>query len=67
MLTFNIEGFHRNNFYLSRVLSNVPKLIFLQETWVSYSQEYSMSKMFKDYSLSILSASVILQTLSKLT
>ena len=53
MITFNIEGFSRNNFYLSELLNLSPKLLFLQEIWAPYSQEYSMSKMFPNYNIQI--------------
>ena len=53
-MTFNIEGFHRNNYYLSQLLDTLaPKIIFLQEIWVPYSEESGMNKIFPDYSIQI--------------
>ena len=53
-MTFNIEGFFRNNFYLTSLIQNIsPKLIFLQEIWAPYSLEASMDKMYPDYSIQI--------------
>ena len=54
-MTFNIEGFYRNSFYLSQILSTStpPGLIFLQEIWVPYSQESAIDKIYPDYSIQI--------------
>ena len=54
LITFNIEGFHRNCFYLTQLLTrHSPKLLFLQEIWVPYSSEQSLNEIFADYSLQI--------------
>ena len=53
-MTFNIEGFHRNNFYLTKLLNRVsPKLIFLQEIWTSYSEQGTLDKLYPEYSIQI--------------
>ena len=53
-MTFNVEGFYRNNFYLSRLLNTIcPKIVFLQEIWTPFSAEHAMSQMLPDYNLQI--------------
>ena len=52
-----MEGFFRNKFYLGRLLESISaKLLFLQETWTSYSQENEMKKYFPDFNLQISSS-----------
>ena len=54
VVNFNIEGFHRNYFYLWQVITNLtPKLLFLQEIWVPYSEELNMNTMVSDYAVQI--------------
>ena len=54
MVNFNVEGFHRNYFYLWQIITNLaPKLVFLPEIWVPYSEELSMNTMIPDYSVQI--------------
>ena len=54
MTTFNIEGFIRNQLYLSNLLQKQsPKLVFLQELWTSYNQKANLNKAFPDYSIEI--------------
>ena len=49
-----MEGFYRNNFYLSSLLdTTAPKIVFLQEIWAPYYQENAMNKTFPEYSLQI--------------
>ena len=54
MLSFNLEGFKRNKHYLSHLLSNVkPKIVFLQEIWLPYSEENILSNHHPEYSFKI--------------
>ena len=54
MATFNVEGFRRNSLYLWQIINELsPKLLFLQEVWVPYSEEQSINDVFKDYSVQI--------------
>ena len=54
LITYNIEGFQRNFRYLELLINTfTPKLIFLQELWVPYSQEDSLCSLFTDYSVQI--------------
>ena len=39
MLTFNIEGYKRNKFYLTKLIKELnPIFIFLQEHWLPYNE-----------------------------
>jgi hypothetical protein len=39
MLTFNIEGYKRNQFYLSKLIKQYnPIFLFCQEHWLPYSE-----------------------------
>ena len=53
LITFNVEGFYRNSFYLTQILNLAPKIVFLQEIWVPYHKESSMNKKFPSYSVQI--------------
>ena len=53
-MTFIVEGFYRNNFYLSSLLdTTAPKLLFLQEIWAPYHQENALNKKYPDYNVQI--------------
>ena len=54
MLSFNLEGFKRNQHYLLHLLSNVqPKILFLQEIWIPYSERRLLDSFHPDYSFVI--------------
>ena len=54
LISFNIEGFYRNSLYLQQLISELsPKLIFLQEIWVPYSEEANLNSVFPTYSVQI--------------
>ena len=54
LITLNVEGFYRNQFYLNTLLNSLtPKLIFIQEIWVPYHQENAMNNVFPEYSVLI--------------
>ena len=54
VVTYNIEGFNRNFRYLESLINTfTPKLIFLQELWVPYSQEDYLNSLFTDYTVQI--------------
>ena len=56
-MTFNLEGFSRNKFYLTKLLDSIsPKLLFLQETWASFSQENEMRQCIPGYNIQISSS-----------
>ena len=53
-MTFNVEGFFRNCFYLSQILNSLaPKLVFLQEIWTPYHQECLVNSKYPSYSAQI--------------
>ena len=54
MLSFNVEGFRRNRHYLSHLLCNSkPKIVFLQEIWLPYSDQNTLNSYHPDYSFKI--------------
>ena len=49
-----MEGIHRNYFYLQQIINVFsPKVLFLHEIWVPYSEENSLNSKFQDYSVQI--------------
>ena len=47
---FNIEGYKRNKFYLSKLVRDYdPLFIFLQETWLPHHEINLLINDFKDY------------------
>ena len=54
MISFNCEGMKRNQSYLKNILSNLkPKIIFLQEIWLPYSEHSTLDKLHPEYSFKI--------------
>ena len=54
MLSFNLEGFRRNQNYLSHLLSNrQPRVLFLQEIWIPYRDKRMLESFHPDYSFCI--------------
>ena len=64
LLTFNIEGYNRNNFYLSQLLKKYECLfIFLQEHWLPHHEaEYKLAHDFKLYHFQTTSSDMFLPT-----
>ena len=51
MLSFNLEGFHRNKFYLSKLLDQEDvNLLFIQETWLPYHDQSLLNQYFTGFS-----------------
>ena len=54
MLSFNLEGLNRNASYLHSLISQFkPMIIFLQETWLPFSEKYILDTFHPDYSFSL--------------
>ena len=49
-MTFNLEGYKRNRFYLTDLITqHEPKLIFLQELWIAHYEQHQLSQDFPSY------------------
>ena len=54
MLSFNVEGLTRNKHYLSHLLNTLsPRLVFLQEIWLPYSEQNVLQNLHPEYSFKI--------------
>ena len=64
LLTFNIEGYNRNNFYLAQLLKEYECIfIFLQEHWLPHHEaENKLSTDFKLYNFHTTSSDMFLPT-----
>ena len=50
MLTYNVEGYKRNKFYLSKIVKQYsPLFLFLQEHWLSNHECHKIANDFQDY------------------
>ena len=60
MLTFNLEGFKRNKFYLSKLLNEYnPFLIFIQEHWLPhFDAKVKFATDFPGYNFSVTSSDI---------
>ena len=57
MLSFNVEGLKRNKHYLNFLLCNLkPGIVFLQETWLPYSDQNLISNFHPTYNFKIASS-----------
>ena len=57
MLSFNLEGLKRNHHYLTDLLCNSsPSVIFLQETWLPFSDQNLINNFHPDYTFTISSS-----------
>ena len=53
-MTFNIEGYKRNRFYLQDLIQKEqPKLIFLQELWIASHEQQLLSQDFPAYNFHV--------------
>ena len=49
-MTFNLEGYKRNRFYLKQLLDQEhPKLIFLQELWIAHHEQQLLCQDYPGY------------------
>ena len=63
MLSYNIEGFRRNNSYLTNLLdSESPSVIFLQEIWMMLADQNSINSLSPNYSFSISTPDMVQNT-----
>ena len=54
MLSFNIEGFHRNKHYLKNLIRQVDvNILFLQELWLPYHDKKLMEKYLPNFCFNI--------------
>ena len=54
MISFNVEGVKRNQHYLTYLLCNLkPKVIFLQEIWLPFHEQSTLSSLHPEYSFTI--------------
>ena len=50
IITFNLEGYKRNRFYLKDLIKQEhPRLIFLQELWISHYEGQLLCQDFPNY------------------
>ena len=54
IFSLNVEGYTRNKLYLSETIRKyLPKIIFLQETWLPYFSESTLRSDYPDYHFQI--------------
>ena len=67
-MSFNCEGVTRNNYYLTELLSeHNPAIVFLQETWLPYSDKHIIDTLHPSYKFIISSADMFQNPEDKLS
>ena len=67
-MSYNIEGFNRNKFYLAKLVNKYsPIFIFIQEHWLPYHDaESKLSKDFSNYSFLVTSSDMFIHPEDKI-